>query len=83
MRGHVVVVGLGSVGIPVVRDLTAAGFDVLVIEQDENNRFLPTVAELDVPVIFGDPTMRQTLESARVERARGVACRDPPRHEEH
>ena len=73
MRDHIVVVGLGSVGIRVVSDLAAAGYDVLVIEQDENNRFLATAAELDVPVIFGDPTMRQTLESARVERARGVA----------
>jgi Trk K+ transport system NAD-binding subunit len=73
MRDHVVVVGLGSVGIRVVSDLTAAGYDVLVIEGDENNRFLPTLAELDVPVIFGDSTMRQTLESARVDRARGVA----------
>ncbi len=73
MRDHVVVVGLGSVGIRVVGDLTADGYDVLVIEQDENNRFLSTAAELDVPVIFGDATMRQTLESARVDRARGVA----------
>jgi Trk K+ transport system NAD-binding subunit len=73
MREHVVVVGLGSVGIRVVSDLTAAGYDVLVIEKDENNRFLPTLADLDVPVIFGDATMRQTLESARVDRARGVA----------
>jgi voltage-gated potassium channel Kch len=73
MRGHVVVVGLGSVGIRVVTDLTAAGYDVLVIEDDENNRFLSTAAELDVPVIFGDSTMRQTLESARVDQARGVA----------
>ena len=73
MREHVVVVGLGSIGVRVVSDLTAAGYDVLVIEPDENNRFLPTVAELDVPVIFGDSAMRQTLESARVDRARGVA----------
>jgi Trk K+ transport system NAD-binding subunit len=73
MRDHVVVIGLGSVGIRIVSDLAAAGYDVLVIEQDENNRFLPTATELDVPVIFGDPTMRQTLESARIERARGVA----------
>ena len=73
MRNHVVVVGLGSIGIRVVSDLTAAGYDVLVIEQDEDNRFLSAAAELDVPVIFGDPTMRQTLESARVDRARGVA----------
>ncbi len=73
MRDHVVVVGLGSVGIRVVSDLTAAGYDVLVIEKDDDNRFLPTLADLDVPVIFGDATMRQTLESARVARARGVA----------
>ncbi|WP_082983522.1 NAD-binding protein [Mycobacterium scrofulaceum] len=73
MQDHVVVVGLGSIGVRVVSDLAAAGYDVLVIEPDESNRFLPTVAELDVPVIFGDPTMRQTLESARVDRARGVA----------
>jgi Trk K+ transport system NAD-binding subunit len=72
MRGHVIVIGLGSIGVRVVNDLIKDGYDVLVIEPDENNRYLPTVAELDVPVIFGDPTMRQTLESARVDRARGV-----------
>jgi Trk K+ transport system NAD-binding subunit len=73
MRDHIVVIGMGSTGIRVVSDLTAAGYDVVVIEQDENNRFLSTLAELDVPVIFGDSTMRQTLESARVDRARGIA----------
>ena len=73
MRDHVVVIGFDSVGIRVVSDVTAAGYDVVVIEDDENNRFLPTAAELDVPVIFGDSTMRQTLESARVDQARGVA----------
>src|SRR6201999_953740 len=71
MRGHVVVFGLVSMGVRVVNVVIKDGYDVLVIEPDENNRYLPTVAELDVPVIFGDPTMRQTLESARVDRARG------------
>jgi Trk K+ transport system NAD-binding subunit len=73
MRDHVVVVGLGSTGIRIVSDLTAAGYDVVVIEHDENSRFLSAAAELDVPVIFGDSTMRRTLESARVDHARGVA----------
>jgi Trk K+ transport system NAD-binding subunit len=73
MRDHIVVVGMGSTGIRVVSDLIADGYDVVVIEQDENNRFLSTLAELDVPVIFGDSTMRQTLEWARVDHARGVA----------
>src|ERR1700744_3785032 len=48
MRDHVVVVGLGSTGIRVVKDLTATGYDVLVIEADESNHFLPAVTELDV-----------------------------------
>ncbi|MBV8790048.1 MAG: NAD-binding protein, partial [Mycobacterium sp.] len=39
----------------------------------ENNRFLSTAAELDVPVIFGDATLRQTLELAGLEHARAVA----------
>lgn len=73
LRDHIIVVGLGSFGSRVVGDLTAAGYDVAVIERDENNRFLSTAAELDVPVIFGDATLRQTLESARVDRARAVA----------
>src|ERR1700739_4635870 len=57
MRDHVVVVGLGSTGIRVVTDLTAAGYDVVVIERDENNRFLSIAAKLDVLVFFVDSTM--------------------------
>jgi Trk K+ transport system NAD-binding subunit len=73
LRNHVIVVGLSALGIRVVSDLTAAGYDVAVIERDENNRFLASAAELDVPVIFGDATLGATLESARLDRARAVA----------
>jgi len=73
LRRHIIVVGLGSFGIRVVSDLTAAGYDVAVIERDDQNRFLSTANELDVPVIFGDATLRQTLESAHVDEARAVA----------
>lgn len=73
MRNHFIVVGLGSFGIRVVSDLHAAGYEVAVIERDENNRFLSSAAELDVPVIFGDSTLRQTLELAGLEHARAVA----------
>jgi Trk K+ transport system NAD-binding subunit len=73
LRHHVIVVGLGSFGIRVVSDLTAAGYDVAVIERDDDNRYLSTADRLDVPVIFGDATLRQTLESARIDEARAVA----------
>jgi len=73
LRNHIIVVGLGSFGIRVVSDLAAAGHEVAVIERNENSRFLSSAAELDVPVIFGDATLRQTLEAARVDQARAVA----------
>lgn len=73
LHNHVIVVGLGSFGIRVVSDLTAAGYDVAVIERDESNRFLAEAARLDVPVIFGDATLRQTVESAGLDKARAIA----------
>jgi Trk K+ transport system NAD-binding subunit len=73
LRNHVIVVGLGSLGVRVISDLTAAGYDAAVIENDDDNPFLPLAAQLDVPVIFGDATLRQTLESACIDRARAVA----------
>jgi Trk K+ transport system NAD-binding subunit len=73
LRNHIIVVGLSALGMRVVNDLVGAGYDVAVIERDENNRFVSSAHELDVPVIFGDATLPQTLESARVDRARAVA----------
>jgi voltage-gated potassium channel Kch len=73
VRHHIIVVGLGSFGIRVVSDLTAAGYDVAVVERDPDNRFLSTAARLDVPVLFGDATLRETLESARLDEARAIA----------
>lgn len=73
LRNHVIVVGLGSFGIRVVSDLMTAGYDVAVIERSEGNRFLSSAARLNVPVIFGDATLRETLESARISEARAVA----------
>ena len=73
LRNHIIVVGLGSFGIRVVSDLVAAGYDVAVIERSDANRYLSTAAQLNVPVIFGDATLRETLESARIDAARAVA----------
>lgn len=73
LRNHVIVVGLSALGMRVVTDLVHAGHSVAVIEINEDNRFLSAARELDVPVIFGDATLVQTLDAARVDRARAVA----------
>src|SRR6185437_1385016 len=69
LRNHVIVVGLSALGMRVVTDLLKAGYDVAVIEINEDNRFLSAARALDVPVIFGDATLVQTLQVARVDRA--------------
>ncbi len=58
MTGHVVVVGLGSVGIRVVEGLLAEGRGVVVVERDEGNRATSTSGPwlLGVPVVIGDAT---------------------------
>jgi Trk K+ transport system NAD-binding subunit len=73
LHGHIIIVGLGSFGIRVASDLKAAGHEVAAIERSAGNRFVSAAAELEVPVIFGDATLRQTLESARIDHASAVA----------
>ncbi|WP_375484181.1 potassium channel family protein [uncultured Jatrophihabitans sp.] len=73
MHDHVVLIGLGSVGLGVLEHLVAAGQPVVVLERDEDNRFLARARELRVPVVFGDSTVPTNLDAAGVTRARAVA----------
>ncbi|MGD0311825.1 MAG: NAD-binding protein [Acidimicrobiales bacterium] len=73
LEDHVVVIGLGSVGIRVLEGLQAAGRQVVVVEQNENNRFLNQARALGAPVLIADSTQRQTLEDANVHAASAVA----------
>lgn len=73
LRGHVIVAGLGTVGMQVVRLLAAAGSSIVVVEKDERNRHLGQARALHVPVIIADATLPQTLESARLASASAVA----------
>ncbi len=73
MEGHVVVIGLGSVGIRVLEGLQAEGREVVVVERNENNRFLNQARARGVPVLIADSTQRQTLEDANVHSAAAVA----------
>jgi Trk K+ transport system NAD-binding subunit len=73
LRGHVLVIGLGTVGLRVVRRLHEAGRDVVVIEKDERNRHLGQLRALGVPVMIADATLPETLASARLAAASAVA----------
>jgi Trk K+ transport system NAD-binding subunit len=73
MRGHVVVVGLGSIGVRVVEGLVAVGATVVVVERDEDNRYLAQARSLGVAVVIGDATQPATLRTVGLARAAAVA----------
>jgi Trk K+ transport system NAD-binding subunit len=73
MRDHVVLIGLGSVGMTVLDGLLARGREVVVVERDESNRFLNQVRQRHVPLIVGDSTLAQTLDAVNLVTASSVA----------
>ncbi|WP_018637924.1 NAD-binding protein [Parafrankia elaeagni] len=72
--GHVVLCGLGSVGLATMEGLLLAGRQVVVIERDETNPYLPVARELRVPVVIGDAAVRSTLLEAGMPRATTIAA---------
>ena len=73
IRGHVVVIGLGTVGIEVVEELVAAGRRVVVVDRDEGGRHHTKARALGVPVVIGDATQTAVLDAANLEAAAAVA----------
>jgi Trk K+ transport system NAD-binding subunit len=71
-RNHYIVCGLGGIGINVVSQLRDNGCNVVVIENDPNNRFLSMVRSLKVPVIIGDASLGATLQNAYIQQARAL-----------
>ena len=70
---HVVVVGLGAIGVRVLELLVARGVDAVVVEADEGNRYLARARGLAVPVVVADATQPQTLRTVKLSRAAAVA----------
>ncbi|MBW4650708.1 MAG: NAD-binding protein [Kastovskya adunca ATA6-11-RM4] len=66
-RHHYLICGLGGIGIQITNQLHAHGHEVVVIEQDPNNRFIGTARSLGVPVILGDASLANTLKAANVQ----------------
>ena len=74
MNGHIIVCGLGHVGIRVVESLKKLGADVIAIDRRASESFAPVAERLGVPVQFGDVRHDDVLIEAGIERARAVVC---------
>ncbi len=76
MRGHAIILGLGTVGYRIERLLRDMGVATVVLERDPHARFAGPVAER-APVLIGDVRLLENLERAGIARASLLfACTD-------
>jgi Trk K+ transport system NAD-binding subunit len=72
MNNHIIVCGLGHLGLRVVHELVALGEDIVIIERRQENSRFPAVRDLHIPIILGDGRFADTLEKAGISRASAI-----------
>ena len=72
--GHVVVVGLGQVGLRLCQELQSQGIAVVALERDAANRNLSIARSANIPVLIGDGGMRRTLSKLKVDSSLAIAA---------
>lgn len=72
--GHVVVSGLGQVGLRVAQLLRELDVPVVVVERSGAARNLPLARSSRLPVVIGDAGERAVLHRVRLDRARALAA---------
>jgi Trk K+ transport system NAD-binding subunit len=74
IRDHVIVCGLGSIGYRVALGVREHGVRVVVVEPDENGRFVAAARALGIPVVAGDARQAEVLRRVGVERCRAICA---------
>lgn len=72
MKNHIVLCGLGHVGIRVLEQLRQWGQDVVVIEREESGRFVEEARRLGVEIVHGDVSTPSVLEQVNIKEARSI-----------
>jgi Trk K+ transport system NAD-binding subunit len=72
MRNHIVLCGLGHVGIRILEQLHKLGEQVVVVEKSEDCRFLDEVRQMNIPVITADVRLPSVLERVNIKEARSI-----------
>ena len=74
LNNHVVICGLGRIGVQLARDLREAGDSrrLVVIERDRNNPHIAMCREIRAVLLIGDASDPEVLRRARVMRASHV-----------
>ncbi|BBH65051.1 potassium transporter TrkA [Actinoplanes sp. OR16] len=72
LRDHVVLVGLGTVGTQVMRQLHDLGIRVVAIDRNSNAVGVKAAANRQIPVIVGDAADEATLRAAAIDTCRAL-----------
>ena len=74
IHDHVIVAGLGAIGYRVALGIHARGVPVVVVEQQEDGRFVSAARAAGIPVVIGDARHQEVLIDLRIGRARALVC---------
>ncbi len=76
-HNHVIVCGLGRMGLRVITRLVESGTQVVVIERNFQSEMVPRAIDMRVPVVVGEAQEARVLRKAGISSARAViACID-------
>jgi Trk K+ transport system NAD-binding subunit len=74
-RNHVIVLGVGHLGLRVIRSLVEMGFEVVAIDIKSQPDKTEQLRELSVPLVLGDGRMPATMETAGLRHAQAfIVC---------
>jgi Trk K+ transport system NAD-binding subunit len=72
--GHVVIVGMGQVGLRLAQELRALGVAVVGIERFAHASALPIARDLGIPVEIGDATSRRVLRRSGLRKSLAIVA---------
>jgi hypothetical protein len=73
-KNHIVVVGVGDVGVRVCEAFLDLKAPLVAIEKASDGRFVAQMRGRRVPIVMADATLSSSLEFAQVRHARAIVC---------
>lgn len=71
-RDHIIIIGIGHVGLRIVRQLAQMGFDMVAVDLSISDELDDELSALGAPAIVADGRLPATLEKAGLSRAQSV-----------
>ncbi|MBL7702288.1 MAG: potassium channel family protein [Ferruginibacter sp.] len=72
LKDHIVLCGLGRLGYFIAEELLQKGERVIIIEQNENSRYLDYFRQLGADIYIGDGRLSKVLDDTNVAEARAL-----------